>query len=284
MLKWVTTKKLRHLKDKQVNEAMLKKHRDLLVAYMEQNPLQVDAPKRFVFMVHAWKPMMAGFLVLVVLSGTGGVVYASQGSVPGDTLYTMKIASEDMRERLTLSSEKKMQYKAVRAEKRLAEVEKILQRIKVPETRHVRMQFAMEKYEDHLAKMESIAEDLSEKGHEVAGDRMLVIIDRIVEKHDEVIASASASDEVSEELIVLPVKLPLDLEDRFEKMVEEKKLLLKEHEETRRSTMRKKRERMRAEYEKYQERRRKLLRERDDRDDDDDVPRVMRIRETVKTP
>lgn len=278
MLNWFTIRKLRRLKRKEVSDAVLKKHRAELLAFMEKHPMQTTPAKPFFFMLHAWKPLMAVLLVFAVLSGTGGAVYAAQDAIPGEALYTVKIASEDVREHLTVSPEKKMQFKAVRAERRLHEVERLLEKRGVKEKRHEQMRFAMGKYEDHLEKLETLAENLSEKGNEEAGSRILVMIDRIVEKHDKVISSASASDAISEEVVILPIKKPLDLGDRFEEMLREKRKRFEAEAERRRTLMREKNERLRADYERYRERKRRLMEERSE-----EASRDKRI-DTRKTP
>jgi len=256
MFNWFTVRKLRRLKEKQVSDVVLKKHRRELLAFMENNPMRIAPGRPFFAISHAWKPMMAGLLGFAVLSGTGGAVYAAQASLPGEALYAVKIASEDVREHFVLSPEKKMHFKAVRAERRLAEVEILLKRGNFPEKRPERVHFAMQKYEDQIEKMENLAGHLAEKRDDEANERVLMVIDRMVDKHDRVIESASTSDEASEERVFRHVERSLDLEERFMRSLDKKRESFEEKDDDQRQEIRKKMDRIREDYKSYQEKRR----------------------------
>lgn len=67
--------------------------------------------------------LVAALLIVTILLGSGvGVAYASQGSLPGDLLYPVKIATEQGRLLLTFSSAGKAEYHLELAQTRLKEI------------------------------------------------------------------------------------------------------------------------------------------------------------------
>lgn len=64
---------------------------------------------------------MAAALVVAGLGGGTGVVYAAQGSLPGEALYPVKLGSENVRLALTLTSDKKGELNLELAERRVEE-------------------------------------------------------------------------------------------------------------------------------------------------------------------
>lgn len=75
----------------------------------------------------AFRPLQTVALVfiLVLLSG-GGISLAAEGTMPGDTLYPMKIEiNERIRDWAAITSEADVEWETRRAERRLEEVEKL---------------------------------------------------------------------------------------------------------------------------------------------------------------
>ena len=65
-------------------------------------------------------------IVLAVILIGGGLVYASQSSLPGETLYPVKIMSEEMRSALTLNPRAKAEYQTELARERVEEIKSVL--------------------------------------------------------------------------------------------------------------------------------------------------------------
>lgn len=71
-------------------------------------------------------PKIAILSLVALIIGTGGAAVASQSSLPGDTLYPIKILGENVRFALTFSSEAKMKLRNNLADERIAEIERML--------------------------------------------------------------------------------------------------------------------------------------------------------------
>lgn len=66
-------------------------------------------------------------LLLVAASG-GGLVYAAENALPGDTLYTVKLVNEAFRARLQGTPESRAQWAVVRLQRRMDELHRLQQR------------------------------------------------------------------------------------------------------------------------------------------------------------
>lgn len=67
-------------------------------------------------------PMIASFLIALALITSGGISYAAESSLPGDTLYPVKIhVNEEVRSALAVNDKDQAEWDAARAERRLAE-------------------------------------------------------------------------------------------------------------------------------------------------------------------
>lgn len=109
--------KIRQLKTIQPNPYWFKNQRNILL----QQISQVSGKKSrfawnnlpgFIFSPSILKPVMVSFMVLFLIFGSGFVtVLAAKNSLPGDLLYPVKIAVEDVKIRIS-SSEAKPQLQA----------------------------------------------------------------------------------------------------------------------------------------------------------------------------
>lgn len=67
-------------------------------------------------------PMIASLLIALTLIASGGISYAAESSLPGDTLYPVKIhVNEEVRSALAVNDKDQAEWDAARAERRLAE-------------------------------------------------------------------------------------------------------------------------------------------------------------------
>lgn len=71
------------------------------------------------------KVFAVSLIVLVILFGSSFTVYAAQGSLPGDPLYTVKSWSEDVRLTMTSSSESKLNLILNYTNRRAGEISKL---------------------------------------------------------------------------------------------------------------------------------------------------------------
>jgi hypothetical protein len=84
--------------------------------------------KKLLELFFSKKYMIATLLALVVILGGGGVVVASNSALPGDTLYPVDQAVENIQIKLASSEDKKSELKVKFAEERLSEVETFVKR------------------------------------------------------------------------------------------------------------------------------------------------------------
>lgn len=131
--KYKIIKKIRKVKEKPVNSAFLAYLRSELKKYMAANPVIKIGAKRHnilegtsLFNLFKVKYITVLIIVLAVILIGGGLAYASQSSLPGETLYPVKIMSEEMRSALTLNPRAKAEYQTELAHERVEEIKSIL--------------------------------------------------------------------------------------------------------------------------------------------------------------
>ena len=95
---------------------------------------------------------VAACVALVFVFAAGGTVAASSGSVPGDTLYSVKTTTEQIQLRLTFSKAAKAKLQARFAERRVWEMARLAQ-----EGRTAHLAALAVRFEAHLAKIEQLA-------------------------------------------------------------------------------------------------------------------------------
>lgn len=108
--------------------------REALRSYMALTPnrtLQVSKPARFGFLRLSYAGRAAGVFAasLTLLLSAGGISYAAEGSVPGDTLYPVKVSfNEPILAAMAVSEKDRAEWSAERASRRLAEAEVLASR------------------------------------------------------------------------------------------------------------------------------------------------------------
>jgi hypothetical protein len=107
--------------------------RSRLSAYMTMRPLRARATESFAKKT-GWmfrlspKLMPYSAAVLSLLLAGGGVSYAAEGAMPGDTLYPVKVhVNEEVRGAFTTDDEGKAAWETFRAERRLDEARTLLE-------------------------------------------------------------------------------------------------------------------------------------------------------------
>lgn len=92
--------------------------------YMAYTPNRSDVPEKSFRMTVLSYRFSAVLVVIALLFTSGiGVTYASTNALPGDRLYVVKEAQEEITERLIVNDEKRTEYAIERTYKRLQEVE-----------------------------------------------------------------------------------------------------------------------------------------------------------------
>jgi len=116
-----TLRVLRHISPKPSKKDAF---RNVLVSRMR---LDSPAPLRWTFLFAAFRPAAFAMLcsALIILGG-GGATFAAQGALPGELLYPVKIATEQMQVALTPDTVQKTALELKFAGKRLDEVDQLI--------------------------------------------------------------------------------------------------------------------------------------------------------------
>lgn len=102
-----------------------------------------------------WAVAVACVALVLVFAG-GGTVAASSGSLPGDTLYPVKTATEQVQMNLTFSKTAKARLQARFAERRAGEMARLAEKGRTAQLGAVAARF-----EAHLAEIEHLAAQIS---------------------------------------------------------------------------------------------------------------------------
>ncbi|MBP6860457.1 MAG: hypothetical protein KBC38_02775 [Candidatus Pacebacteria bacterium] len=107
----------------------------------------------FSFMTHQRSLAYAFSFVVILLGGTGGTLYASEGALPGDTLYTIKTSvTEPLSGVFAVSREAETEWHAKLAVKRLTEAEELAKAGRLTDENGVELAVAFTK---HVAAIET---------------------------------------------------------------------------------------------------------------------------------
>lgn len=123
--------------------------RESLIAYADLHPL--PTAHAILSPVSLWARInggvvRAGFALMLVLVGTGGVAFASEKSLPGDPLYTVKVALvEPLESSLLQHPRSKATWSAILAERRLTEAATLATRgaLSAPTRTYLEEQFVL---------------------------------------------------------------------------------------------------------------------------------------------
>jgi hypothetical protein len=102
------------------------------------------------------------FALIVLIAGGSTISYASEDTLPGDTLYTVKVnVKEPLEEKLAFSPQAKLEVKTKQVEKRLTEAQTLLQNNDISPEKHKEVESRVEKQVEEIS--QTITE-LQEKG------------------------------------------------------------------------------------------------------------------------
>lgn len=216
-------RELKELRRFPVPASVLDSGRKRLCIVMAELPFVPGVSRRFGIFI--WKPAMTLALVCVLVLSSSGVVMASRGALPGERLYPVKLVSENVQERLTVSPAKKFAVQAAHAERRLEETEKLIGNdALVDEERNERVQTALHGYENHLFSMNELAVQLSvDPPKPKNGDRALQAAEHMFDRHADLVASATVTAPFVAAAMLEPINTTLDLQDEvLESMLKER--------------------------------------------------------------
>jgi hypothetical protein len=212
-MRWITLRQLKTMLRFPVPPEVLEAGRKNLLIAMAETPMAAGVSR---FRAYIWKPAMAAFIVVVFVAVSGGgVVFASQGSVPGDALYDVKIASEGFQERLSISPVHSFALEAAHAERRLDETQKLIKRAGLKaQDREARVHKAINGYVECLTSMDKLAGTLAaappQRGKDV---KAMLAAERVLDRHAELVASATSAGADMIDAVLAPIDASIRLED-----------------------------------------------------------------------
>ncbi len=147
------------------------KTREVLLSFIQKNPVRVDLPSRHTLQeAYTWSSFLQKFnhirlhtmplIIIIALLAGSGVSFAAEKTLPGDVLYPVKVnINEEVRGWLSVSSQGKAQWEATRAERRLEEAEKLTLEGKIDPQTNAKLQadFAVhaEAVQKHVSEIKS---------------------------------------------------------------------------------------------------------------------------------
>lgn len=147
------------------------------------------------FSAAVFRPLMVTLVVVSVATG-GGTFAVASSALPGDKLYVVKIATEDVREYAAFTSERRLLVQAKRASRRLLETEQLLEKkLTDSENRAVLVRETMGLYKGHLFDMNEIAVKIEEGSYDSKNKlQARKAADEIFELHTMLIDSADVAE------------------------------------------------------------------------------------------
>ena len=207
--------KLTRLKRKGIPDGALSRQKTRLLAHMSAHPMRI-AEGRSAGFAFSYRPVMASFIVLILLGSTGGAVFAAQESLPGEALYPVKIASEEVRARLAFSEEAQFEFRSKLAERRLAEAEELFLHDRgATEARDRRIAIAMDRYESHVERLEGIVERFENQENPKDRTRAIEAIEKVLGTHARLLESATATEDGSDMSVAAYAKGAIELDERL---------------------------------------------------------------------
>lgn len=202
-------------------EEGLVKNKAALFEFMERYPvrkMEVDRQEiKGGGLILTLKPMpiIVGIIIATLLTG-GGTAYASQSSLPGDALYSVKLMTEDVESAVTWSPEKKVDMEAKFANRRLEEIKNLQEKIKnkkgeipsgVVEKAMERAAKRLEKAEERITEMED--GKLKDKALKAASR-----FEEALQNHEQLLSDLAGEvpDEAEESLLAAQAKAALHAE------------------------------------------------------------------------
>ncbi|OGF21302.1 hypothetical protein A2316_02030 [Candidatus Falkowbacteria bacterium RIFOXYB2_FULL_38_15] len=190
-------KKLENLSRIKISgENKLAENRAVLLEFAEQHPVrkneinrQIITRGKFLQLTIKPMPILVGIVIAALLTG-GGTAYASQSSLPGDALYPVKLAVEEVETAVSLGQDKKADLDVRFANRRMEEIQKLQEKLKnkngemkleVIEKAMERAENKLEKAEARIAEME--AGELKEKALATAAR-----LEEALQKHEQLLS------------------------------------------------------------------------------------------------
>ena len=151
------------------DEQFLKSLREQLADYMKNTPplIKIKNPEKL-FGARSFSFKMPAVLgLIVILLSSGATALASQKSLPGETLYPVKLLTEDIRLVVTLNSEAKIESRIALAKKRIEEIQTVISTVQPEQTTEkqaLALESALDNFNSQLETILSNTQKFKNKG------------------------------------------------------------------------------------------------------------------------
>lgn len=184
--------------------------REFLVEYVAMNPARTSVRNGLVprltgktalgellFTRTSYSPRPMSFIIAaLILALSGGTAVAAEGSLPGDTLYPVKIhVNESVRTALALSAEADANWDVERAERRLEEAAELAARNTLNEATRTEIEMRLER---HIQDAEDTIQSLNQGGSS-SGTEASTKLRAVLAAHEQVLRTIrnNTSDETT---------------------------------------------------------------------------------------
>ena len=173
-----------------------------------------------IFLLFNFKHMIPIIIIAAMLLGGSGAVMASQNDVPGDTLYSVKIATEQVREALTFSPEKKAKVKAEDASHRTEELATLTKQGKISSLKVVNK--ATDRFQELLKEVSKLVAQLSPEQKLQLTPQITALLTNNLPNLDETrLTSATSTYDDIDEAVQTALQTELEMSEDEESVVKE---------------------------------------------------------------
>jgi len=163
MKKYKIINNIKKFKEIPINANWLNSGQKALKSFIAENPVRnyvMDRHSRQerIFKKLIFKPMPIAIFTIIASLITGGVVTASQNSLPTDKLYPVKLMVEKVEEIATFNNVKKIELQTKLAEKRLEEIKDL--QVEGKANKEI-VEENLQKYENNLTKAQEYLVDIN---------------------------------------------------------------------------------------------------------------------------
>ncbi len=181
-----------------------------LISFIRTNPVRKNTNARLInqtqrlFLFFTQKHMYASIAtILVLLTGTG-TAFAAENTLPGDTLYPVKLhINESVRGAVALTHEARANWETKVAERRLDEASKLESKGKLSPETEAKIEARLEA---QTKKIKARIEKLEEKGNTEAAANMSARLENALELHEQLLEKLKSSEDLNKEEIKPLVK------------------------------------------------------------------------------
>lgn len=202
-----------------------------IVAYMNMHPVRKNVSDRLKsqnrgnILFFNTQHMYAKIATLLILLSGSGTAFAAENTIPGDSLYPIKIhINEPVREALAVSSEAKANWNAEVAERRLDEASKLAVQGKLSAELGTKLET---KFVEQTQKIKDRIAKLQEAGKDDSASELSTRLQSALQIHSEILDTLNSATDTPRQEIKPLLK---QLKEEVESMKEIKSKMDDEHE------------------------------------------------------